>query len=62
MKQTTFLILMLALVLAVLAIPLLFAFTPAGISCCVAAMLLAILAVPDLASQDDQAAQEPVRG
>jgi len=55
MKRATFLSLIGALVLAALAIPLLFAFPPAGVACCIAGMLVAVLTVPDLATQDEQA-------
>ncbi|WP_188961593.1 hypothetical protein [Deinococcus aquiradiocola] len=54
MKRMTFLSLISALVLAVLAIPLLFAFTPAGIACCIASLLMAVLTVPDLSRQDER--------
>jgi len=54
MNRATFLSLIGALVLAALSIPLLFAFSPAGIACCIASLLVAVLTVPDLSAHDEQ--------
>ena len=55
MRPVTFLLLIVALVLALVAIPLTIAFAPAGIACCLGSLLVAMLAVPDLSRQDEQA-------
>lgn len=54
MRRVTFLLLISALVLALIALPLTLTFAPLGVACCLSSMLLAALAVPDLARQDEQ--------
>jgi uncharacterized membrane protein len=52
MRRTTYFILLCALTLALGSIPLLFVFTPIGLACCIGGLLLAVLAIPGLNSQE----------